>query len=94
MTEKRQSIDTNKMNQILELSYNYISAELLQSCPTLCDPVLPGSSVHRSLQPRIRSGLPLPSTKDLPSPGMKPAFLTSPALAGRVSITSATWVSP
>ena len=33
-----------------------VSAKLLQSCPTLCDPVdysLPGSSVHEILQARI-----------------------------------------
>jgi len=29
------------------------------------------------------SGLPLPFPGDLPDPGIKPVFLTSPALAGR-----------
>jgi len=29
------------------------------------------------------SGLPFPSSGDLPDPGMEPVFLTSPALAGR-----------
>ena len=32
-----------------------------------------------------------PPPGDLPDPGIKPAYLTSPALAGRFFITSATW---
>ena len=38
---------------------------------------LPGSSVHRTLQARILSGLPFPSLGDLPDPGIEP---TSPVL--------------
>ena len=54
---------------------------LLQSCPTLCDPMdcsPPGSSVHEEF-PRQESwsGLPFPSPEDLPNPGIKPG---SPAL--------------
>ena len=37
------------------------------------------------------SGLPCPSPVDLPNPGIKPAPLMSPALAGRFSTTNATW---
>ena len=40
------------------------------------------------------SGLPFPSAGDLPDPGIKPASLTSPVLAGRLFITSATWEVP
>ena len=36
-----------------------------------------------------RSGLPCPSPGDLPNPGIKPTFLTSPALAGGFFTTSA-----
>ena len=32
-----------------------------------------------------------PPPGDLPDPGIEPAYLTSPALAGRFFITSATW---
>ena len=39
------------------------------------------------------SGLPCPSPGDLPDPGIKPASLTPPALAGRFSITNTIWVS-
>ena len=37
------------------------------------------------------SGLPYPSSGDLPNPGTEPASLTSPALAGGFFTTSATW---
>ena len=37
------------------------------------------------------SGLPCPPPGDLPDPGIKPEFLTSPALAGRFFTTSTTW---
>ena len=37
------------------------------------------------------SGLPRPTPGDLPNLGIEPASLTSPALAGRLFTTSATW---
>ena len=37
------------------------------------------------------SGLPYPPPRNLPDPGIKPASLISPALAGRFFTTSATW---
>ena len=37
------------------------------------------------------TGLPCPPPGDLLHPGMKPRSLTSPALAGRLFITSITW---
>ena len=39
------------------------------------------------------SGLPRPPPGDLPDPGIKPASLMSPILAGGLFTTSATWVS-
>ena len=42
----------------------------------------PGSSVHGISQARILSGLPFRSPEDLPDPGIEPAHLASPALAG------------
>ena len=69
-----------------------LCAKSLQSCPILCDPMGgPGSSVHGILQARILEWLPFPSPGDLPDPGIKPMFLTSPALAGRFFNTSTTW---
>ena len=38
------------------------------------------------------SGLPLPTSRDLPDPGVEPVSLVSPSLAGRFLTTSATWV--
>ena len=37
------------------------------------------------------SGLPFPSPRDLPDPGIELASLMSPALAGRFFTTSPTW---
>ena len=37
------------------------------------------------------SGLPFPPARDLPEPGIKPAALVSPALAGGFFTTSTTW---
>ena len=52
---------------------------IIQSCPTLCDPMVcspPGSSVHGESPARI-TGVPFPSPGDLPNPGIEPR---SPAL--------------
>ena len=57
--------------------------KLLQSCPTLSDPMdcsWPGSSVHRILQTRILEWLPFPSPGDLHSPGIETSSLSPPAL--------------
>ena len=40
------------------------------------------------------NGLSCPSPGDLPDPGIKPASLTSPALAGGFFTTRATWEAP
>ena len=65
----------------------------VQPCPTLCNPMdcsLPGSSVHEILQARTLEWVTLPSSGDLPDPGIDPVSLTSPALAGRFPTSSAT----
>ena len=44
----------------------YVLAKLLQSCPTLCDPMdgsPPGSSVHRILQARVLEWVAMPSSR-------------------------------
>ena len=61
-----------------------MSAQVLQSCPTLCDPMdcsPPGSSVHGD-----SPGLPCPPPGDLPDLGIKPGSLVFPALAGGLFI--------
>ena len=51
----------------------------------------PGSSVHGLLQVRILEWVAMPSSRDLPGPGIEPASLMSPALAGGFFTTSAIW---
>ena len=69
-----------------------VRAEMLQLCPTVCNPVdcgPPGSSVLGILQARILEWVAIPG--DLPDPGIEPAFLTSAAFVGGFFTTSATW---
>ena len=63
-------------------------------CPTLCDsmdcsPL--GSSVQGILQAGILEWVAMPSSRDLPDPGIVPMSVASPALAGRFFTTSAPW---
>ena len=49
----------------------------------LCDPMdcsLLGSSAHRILQARVLEWVAMPSSRDLPDPGIQPMSLMSPAL--------------
>ena len=43
------------------------------------------------IQARKLEWVAMPSSRDLPDPGIEPASLTSPALAGRFFTTRATW---
>ena len=55
----------------------------LQPCLTLCNPMdcsPPGSSVHGILQARILEWVAMPSSRELPHPGIKLASLAAPAL--------------
>ena len=51
----------------IKILYNmYLSAQSLQSCPTLCDPMdcsLPASSVHGILEARILEWIAMPSCR-------------------------------
>ena len=73
-------------------------AKLLQLCLTLCNPVdcsLRVSSVHGVHQAKILGWVSMrPPPGDLPNLGIEPAFLASPALAGRFFTTSTTWPTP
>ena len=40
------------------------------------------------------NGLPCPPPGSLPDPGMEPAFITSPAVAGQFFTTRGTWGAP
>ena len=65
-----------------------------QLCLTLCVFVTPWAIAHQALLstgfPRQEywSGLPFPTSGDLPNPGIEPASLESPALAGRFFTTA------
>ena len=48
-------------------------------------------SVDGILQARILEWVAMPSSSDLPNPGIEPVSLMSPALAGRFFTTRATW---
>ena len=74
----------------------YMHAKLLQSCPTLCDPMdcSLGSSVHGIGQARILEWIAMPSPGDLPDPGIEPTSLTSPAWAGGFFTPSTSWEAP
>ena len=64
----------------------------LQLCPTLGDTIdysLPGSTFMGFPRQKYWSGLSHPPSGDLLNPGIKPASLMSPALAGRSFTTNA-----
>ena len=69
-------------------------ARVLPWCPTLCGPVdcrPPGSSVHGILQAGTLEWVAMPSSRDLPDPGIQAASVMSPALAGETFAASASW---
>ena len=63
-------------------------------CPALCDPWTVAFQVPLSVEffrQNYWSGLPCFPPGNLPYPGIKPASLMSPALAGGFFTTSTTW---
>ena len=52
---------------------------------------LPDSSSHGILQARIPEWAAVPSSGDLPDPGIEPTSLMSPAFSGGFFTTSASW---
>ena len=66
----------------------YMHAKLLQSLFATV------WTVHGILQANILEWVPFPSPGDLLDPGIEPASLRSPALAGRFFTTSAIWEAP
>ena len=80
---------------VLNIMHMHIKS--LQSCPILGDPMnhsLPGSCPWDSLGKNTGVGCHIASPGDLPHPGIKPASLKPPALAGRFFTSSATWEAP
>ena len=66
-----------------------------KSCPALVTPwtVALGTPLLMEFsRQECWNGLTFPSLGDLPNPGVEPASLASPSLAGRCSTTNAMWV--
>ena len=79
---------------LIYLSKACVCAKLLQLYltpynPVDCSPA--ASSVHGILQARILEWVAVPSSKGSSHRGIKPTSLMSPAMAGRLFITRATW---
>ena len=75
-----------QQNCFTSLHFGCVHAQLLQSCPTLCNPMdcsLPGPSVHGILQARILEWVAMPSSRGSSQPKDEPTSPASPALAGR-----------
>ena len=78
----------------ITIQRTWMHTKSLQSCPTLCDPMDCSPQAPLSMgfsRQGYWSGLPCLPPGDLLHPGIKPRSLTSPALAGRLFITSTTW---
>ena len=80
--------------RLLLLEWACVFAELLQLCPTLCNPMdcsPPDSSVYGILQARILEWVAMPSSRDIPDPGVEPTSLMPLTLGGRFFTTSRIW---
>ena len=76
------------------LKKEYMRAQSLQLCPTLCNPIncsLPDSSVHGILQARIVEEIVMPSFRGSSWPRDQTHVSHAPALAGGFFTTSTTW---
>ena len=72
----------------------WVEAVATQSCPTICNPMDCSPPAPLSMgfsRQEYWNGLLCLPPEDLPDPGIEPTCLTSPALAGRLITTSATW---
>ena len=82
---------TSKVFHDLPTNCLCLSAQSLQSCPTVCNPMddsTPSSSVHGILQARILEWMACPPAGDLPEPGIKPASPVFPELQVDISFTT------
>ena len=67
---------------------------VIKSCPTVVTPWTVAHQAPLSMgfsRQECWSGLPFPFPGDLPGPGIEPASLEPPALAGGFFTSSATW---
>ena len=71
-----------------------LCAQVLQSCPTLCNPMdhsLPGSSVHGISQARLLEGVAMPSSRGSSQPKDRTHASWVSRIAGRFFTHWATW---
>ena len=73
------------------MALSYVRAKSLQAFQTPWTVALQAPLSMGFSRQEYWSGLPCPPPGDLPDPGIKPAVLKSPALAGGFFTTSATW---
>ena len=81
----------NNKQPMLCIRSSCVRAELLQLCPTLCNPIdynPPGSSIHGILQARILDWVATPSSRRSSQAGDQTPVSLSPALPGRSFTTS------
>ena len=67
-----------KQNALPNNIHRHAHAKSLQSCPAISDPMdytTPGTSVHGILQARILEWVAMPSSRDLPDPGVNSCLL-------------------
>ena len=67
----------------------YVCAKSLQLCPTLCNPMdysPQSSSVHGISRQEYWSGLPFPSPRDVPHPGIEPISSVATPLQEKHSV--------
>ena len=75
----------------------YMHAKLLQSCPTLCDPMdcsLPGSSVHGVLQARILEWVIIPFSRGSSRPRDQTCVSCISCIGRWILYHCATWEAP
>ena len=74
---------TGKSLTLSRISGTCVCGKLLQSCPTLCDPIACQAPLSKGLsRQEYWSGLPYPPPGDLLDSGVEPTSLRSPAVAG------------
>ena len=87
----------DKTKNLLHESYIFLNCLLAQMLSHVWLFVVPRTVTHQDplsmgfSHQEYWSGLPFPSPRDLPNPGIELTSLMSPALAGRLFTTSATW---
>ena len=87
-------METDAEGKLGRMRRTHACAKLLQSCPTLCNPMdcSPlGSSVHGTLQARILEWVAIPSSRGSSPPRDQTRVSYLPCVGRQVFTTSTTW---